>query len=88
MPGARFADDEEDFEDDDDAPISLGGDDADWDGPDLGPDERDHDLMDGSWEERYYQGRHRTRDWNAIMAALGILVVLGLVLPAIVVFFR
>ncbi len=75
-------------DDEDDEPIALGAHDDDREGPNLGPDEHDLDLMDGSWEERYYQGRNRTRDWNAIMAGLGLLVLLGLLLPAILVFFR
>ena len=71
--------------------ISLGSPpvgDAEDDGPDLGPDERDLDLMDGSWEDRYYGGRIRHRDWNSIGIALGLLVLLGLILPAILVFSR
>lgn len=58
------------------------------DGPDLGPDDRDMDLMDGSWEERYYQGRIRTRDWQSVGVGLSLLVLLGLLIPAIMVFFR
>ena len=81
MAGTGYADDE------DDEPISLGGGGA-FDGPNLGPDERDRDLMDGSWEQRYYQGRRRKRDWTAIMTGLGLLVLLGMLLPAILVFFR
>ena len=44
------------------------------DEPDLGPDERDLDLMDGSWEREYYSGRMKTRNWNAIGAGIGILI--------------
>lgn len=62
------------------------GDDAE--GPDLGPDERDLDLMDGSWEERYYRGRLQQRDWHSITIALSLLVLLALAVPAIVVFTR
>lgn len=87
MVGTGYADDEE-F-DEDDEPIPLGTrDDDDWDGPNLGPDENDRDLLDGSWEERYYQGRNRSRDWNGIMTGLGLLVLLGMLLPALVVLFR
>jgi hypothetical protein len=64
--------------------ITLGDD----DGPDLGPDERDLDLMDGSWEERYYGGRLRQRDWHSITIALSLLILLALTVPAIVVFTR
>lgn len=53
------------------------------DEPDLGPDERDRDLMDGTWEQRYYSGQHRTRDWNTIGLGIAILVVIALVLPII-----
>lgn len=42
--------------------------------PDLGPDERDRDLLDGSWEENYYAGRVRTRDWRAITVGISLLV--------------
>lgn len=64
-------------------------DDADFvpDEPDLGPDERDRDLMDGTWEHEYYTGRMRTRDWNAVLAGIALLVVIALVLPMILVFF-
>ena len=81
MAGTEYVDDE------DDEPISLGGGGA-WGGPNPGPDERDRDLMDGSWERRYYQGRTRKRDWTAIMTGLGLLVLLGMLLPAILVLFR
>lgn len=57
-------------------------------GPDLGPDERDRDLMDGSWEERYYGGRLRTRDWHSIGVGVALLALMGLLIPALLVFFR
>lgn len=57
-------------------------------GQDLGPDERDRDLLDGSWEQEYYSGRIRTRDWNAIMVGVAILLIAGLVLPALLVVLR
>ena len=59
-----------------------------WDEPDLGPDERDRDLMDGTWEERYYTGRQRTRDWRSVYVGLALLVLAGLVVPAFLVLFR
>jgi hypothetical protein len=50
-----------------------------------GPDERDMDLMDGTWEQKYYSGRVKTRNWNAIGIGLALLVVAGLVVPMILV---
>ncbi|MGI8926911.1 MAG: hypothetical protein ACR2HN_09740 [Tepidiformaceae bacterium] len=58
------------------------------DGPALGPDERDMDLLDGSWEQRYYSGRERGRDWSAIGTGLALLILAALLLPAALVFFR
>lgn len=58
------------------------------DGPDLGPDERDLDLMDGSWEERYYRGQGRRRDWHGIYVGLTLLVLLGMLIPALLVVWR
>lgn len=79
------------FEDDDgeenDEPILLGGPPPARD-ENLGPDKHDADLMDGSWEAKYYAGRTRSRDWSAIMTGLGLLVLLGLLLPVLLVFFR
>ena len=48
-----------------------------------GPDERDLDLMNGSWEQEYYSGRMKTRNWNAIGVGIAILVIAGLVVPMI-----
>ena len=56
------------------------------DGPDLGPDERDRDLMDGSWEERYYSGREKTRNWTAIGVGVALIVLIALLLPMFLVF--
>lgn len=58
------------------------------DGPDLGPDERDMDLMDGSWEAERYSGRAKTRDWNAIVAGIALLVIIAMVLPMLLVVFQ
>jgi hypothetical protein len=75
----------------DEEPIVLGRERAaegedDWDdGPDLGPDERDRDLMDGTWEQRYYAGRTRTRDWRAVTIGLSLLVLMAIVVPSILV---
>jgi hypothetical protein len=57
-------------------------------GPDLGPDERDLDLLDGSWEQEYYSGRMKTRDWNAVLIGFAILVVAAMVVPMLLVFAR
>jgi hypothetical protein len=76
-----------DDEDNDDGPILLGRKPRD-ESQDLGPDERDMDLLDGSWEAEYYSGRHRSRNWNAIMLGLALLVVLGLLISTAGVFFR
>ena len=53
------------------------------DEPDLGPDERDLDLMDGSWEREYYSGRMKTRNWNAIGAGIGILILTAILVPIV-----
>ncbi len=67
-------------------PIRIAGDDSpDDDVNDApGPDERDRDLMDGTWEQEYYAGRVKTRNWNAIGAGIAILVLAGLIVPMIV----
>ncbi len=80
-------DDDDAYDDDDDGPIVLGRAPRD-DTRDLGPDEHDMDLLDGSWEEEYYSGRHRTRNWNTIMLGLALLIVLGLLISTAGVFFR
>ena len=54
----------------------------------LGPDEHDLDLLDGSWEQDYCSGKRRRRDWQNIGLAIAILLVLGLILPGILVVFR
>lgn len=61
---------------------------VDDDDKDLGPDERDLDLMDGSWEERYYRGLERRRDWRAIYLGISLLVLLAFLIPLILVVFR
>lgn len=55
---------------------------------DLGPDERDRDLLDGSWEEEYYSGRQKVRDWNAAMAGVALLVAAALVIPTLLAILR
>lgn len=54
----------------------------------LGPDERDMDLIDGSWEGDHYAGRHKRRDWQNIGLAFGLLIVVAMILPGILVMFR
>jgi len=41
------------------------------------------DLMDGTWEERYYAGSAGRRDWSGVYAAIALLFVLALVVPLI-----
>ena len=53
------------------------------DEPDLGPDERDRDLLDGSWEQRYYAGAVRSRDWRSIGIGLGLLVLLAMLVSLV-----
>lgn len=60
----------------------------DSDEPNLGPDERDLDLIDGSWERRYYGGRVKHRDWTTIGVGLGLMALAGMVLPMLLVFLR
>jgi hypothetical protein len=81
-------DDDEEDEDTITLCESAAGDSAEDFGPDLGPDARDMDLMDGSWEERYYQGRAASRDWRSIYVALSLLVLLGLLVPLVLVLTR
>jgi len=72
---------------DDEDVIPLGQDDEEDYGPDLGPDERDMDLLDGTWEERYYSGRQAPRDWNGVLVGAALLVLLAMVLPLLLVLF-
>ncbi len=64
------------------------GDEWDDDGGAPGPDERDMDLLDGSWEQRYYAGRVRSFDWNSAVVALGLLALAGLIIPLFLVVLR
>lgn len=50
-----------------------------------GPDERDLDLMDGSWEQQYYAGRLRSFDWNSALVGLALLALAGLIVPLVLV---
>ena len=53
---------------------------------DLGPDERDLDLLDGSWEHDYYAGRTKSVDWQTVGIGVGLLLLVALILPAVLVF--
>jgi hypothetical protein len=53
----------------------------------LGPDERDRDLMDGTWEAEHYSGRQKTRDWNTISAGVALIVLMALIVPMFLVLF-
>ena len=55
---------------------------------DLGPDERDRDLLDGSWEQEYYAGRMRKRDWRSIGVGFGLLALLGMTVPLVLTVLR
>ena len=52
-------------------------------GDDLGPDERDADLLDDSWENAYLRGeRPRRFSWmQATIVVLSILALAGILLP-------
>lgn len=56
--------------------------------PELGPDERDLDLLDGSWEQQYYAGARRTRDWRGIGVGIALLVLLAMLIPVLQLFFQ
>ncbi|MEO9255714.1 MAG: hypothetical protein ABI305_09250 [Tepidiformaceae bacterium] len=72
--------------DQDDGPIHLGGDESSEDERDLGPDEFDSDLLDGTWEQQYYAGKLRSVDWHNITIALGLLALIAMVVPLLLVF--
>lgn len=76
----------EDYDDEDVIPLGDDEDEEDY-GPDLGPDERDLDLMDGTWEQRYYAGQQKTRDWGSVLAGVALLALLAMVLPMLLVLF-
>ena len=79
-----FDDPDDEFDEDEDV-ISL---DYEDDEPDLGPDERDRDLMDGTWEAERYSGRRKSRDWNTIGLGIALLVIAAMVLPMLLVMFE
>ncbi len=74
---------EDDEDDDYDEEEILLGRELDEEEPDLGPDERDRDLLDGTWEQQYYGGRQRSRDWSGVYTAFALLLVLALIVPLI-----
>ena len=55
---------------------------------DLGPDERDRDLLDGSWEQENYAGRMRKRDWRSLGVGLALLALLGMTVPLVLTVLR
>ena len=63
------------------------GDEDNGDEAGLGPDERDRDLMDGSWEDSYYAGDVKTRDWNTIIAGVSLIVLIAITIPMLLVLF-
>lgn len=71
MPEADRYEDYDEFEDEDD------------DGLILGPDERDRDLLDGSWEQEYYSTDRPSRDWNTIGVGIALLLLMGMILPTL-----
>jgi hypothetical protein len=76
MSRVRFEDDELDDED--------GYEDEDFEeSPDLGPDERDADLLDGTWEQRYYTQRASGPDWHGIQVGIALLLAIALLVPLI-----
>ncbi|MCY3882016.1 MAG: hypothetical protein F4X89_12180 [Dehalococcoidia bacterium] len=72
MPEADRYEDYDDYDDEED------------DGLVLGPDERDRDLLDGTWEQEYYSTERRpSRDWNAIGVGIALLLLMGMILPTL-----
>jgi hypothetical protein len=63
-------------------------DDLEEEGIDLGPDDRDRDLMDGTWAQKYYSGKMKSRNWNAITAGVALVVVASLIIPMLMVLFN
>lgn len=74
---------------DDEDVISLGPDEDEddefYDDFAPGPDERDMDLLDGSWEEDYYAGQAGSRDWSAVALGIALIVVIAMVVPGLLV---
>lgn len=70
MPEADPYDEYDDFDDEADEVV-------------FGPDERDRDLLDGSWERQYHAGSNRRRDWNSIGIGIALLLLMGMILPTL-----
>ena len=83
----RVRDGEEAFEDDDVVEDAAQGYLPDEE-TDLGPDERDADLLDGSWEQGYYAGRNQPRDWKNVYIGLALLLLIAMIVPGILVVSR
>lgn len=68
-------------------PLDLGPED---DGDPLGPDARDADLLDDSWEDAYLRGERRqtSRVMRAGLIALSLLALAGILVPMTVVVTR
>ena len=75
MPEADPYDEYDDFDDEADDVV-------------FGPDERDRDLLDGSWERQYYAGRNRRRDWSSIGIGIALLLLMGMLLPTLLIALR
>jgi hypothetical protein len=75
MPEAERYEDFDDYDDEDEDLI-------------LGPDERDRDLLDGSWERQYYATERRSRDWGAIGVGVALLLLMGMLLPSLLIALR
>lgn len=84
----EFEDPDDEFEEDDQEDEDVISLDLEDDGPDLGPDERDRDLMDGTWEQKRYSGQRKSRDWNTIGLGIALLIITAMVLPMLLVFFE
>lgn len=87
MMRVRYGDEpfDDEYEDGhDDEWDEWGGDDAGV----VGPDERDRDLLDGTWEQQYYAGQTRVRDWNAVALGISLIIIAAMVLPLLLAFLR
>ena len=74
--------DEEEFDEEE----SVFEDEAYPEGPLLyGPDERDRDLIDGTWERKYYSGKLRQFNWAALYPWLAFILILSMVIPVVLI---
>ena len=44
--------------------------------------------MDGSWEDSYYAGDVKERDWNSIIVGVSLIVLISLAIPMLLMFFN